>query len=184
MRHKLGMIADGTSTGRSGALVALQRRRSTGRQGARARHRWRRRTREDEITDWLEARRRRRLGDSPRPSSRPGSTRRGSSKCATTVGRRHSRERHAVAELHGRDRAADERDRGLHHPGLHPRRSGQAVLAARPGPFQVVDVHELLDSTLLMLRENRPGIKVVKDYDRRCPDTRPTPPSSTRCGRT
>ena len=41
--------------------------------------------------------------------------------------------RAAVAELHRRDRAADERDRGLDHPDLHPGRRGQAVLAAGPG---------------------------------------------------
>ena len=43
------------------------------------------------------------------------------------------RGRAAVAELHGRDRTADERDRGLHYPDLHPGRRGQAVLAAGPG---------------------------------------------------
>ena len=32
-----------------------------------------------------------------------------------------------------RDRAADERDRGLHHPDLHAGRRGQAVLADGPG---------------------------------------------------
>ena len=37
-------------------------------------------------------------------------------------------------------------------------------------PYQVVDVHELLDSTLLMLsRKIGEGIKVVKDYDRSLP---------------
>jgi signal transduction histidine kinase len=37
-------------------------------------------------------------------------------------------------------------------------------------PYQVVDVHELLDSTLLMLSGKMPpGIKVVKDYDRSVP---------------
>ena len=37
-------------------------------------------------------------------------------------------------------------------------------------PFQVVDVHELLDSTLIMLsRKIGDGIKVVKDYDRSLP---------------
>ena len=37
-------------------------------------------------------------------------------------------------------------------------------------PFQVVDVHELLDSTLLMLgRKIGDGIQVVKDYDRTLP---------------
>ena len=37
-------------------------------------------------------------------------------------------------------------------------------------PYQVVDVHELLDSTLLMLSGKiPPGIRVVKDYDRRLP---------------
>lgn len=37
-------------------------------------------------------------------------------------------------------------------------------------PFRVVDVHELLDSTLLMLSGKRgPGIEVVKEYDRTIP---------------
>jgi signal transduction histidine kinase len=37
-------------------------------------------------------------------------------------------------------------------------------------PYQVVDVHELLDSTLLMLSGKFPaGIKVVKEYDRSLP---------------
>jgi signal transduction histidine kinase len=37
-------------------------------------------------------------------------------------------------------------------------------------PFQVVDVHELLDSTLVMLgRKLGDGIRVVKDYDRSLP---------------
>ncbi|SEC32674.1 ubiquitin-hydrolase Zn-finger-containing protein [Streptomyces sp. 2231.1] len=37
-------------------------------------------------------------------------------------------------------------------------------------PYRVVDVHELLDSTLLMLSGKRgPGIKVVKEYDRSLP---------------
>jgi signal transduction histidine kinase len=37
-------------------------------------------------------------------------------------------------------------------------------------PFQVIDVHELLDSTLLMLSGKiPPGIHVVKDYDRSLP---------------
>jgi signal transduction histidine kinase len=37
-------------------------------------------------------------------------------------------------------------------------------------PYQVVDVHELLDSTLLMLSGKIPaGIKVVKEYDRSLP---------------
>jgi signal transduction histidine kinase len=37
-------------------------------------------------------------------------------------------------------------------------------------PFQVVDVHELLDSTLLMLGGKiPPGITIVKDYDRSLP---------------
>ncbi len=37
-------------------------------------------------------------------------------------------------------------------------------------PYQVVDVHELLDSTLLMLSGKiPPGIEVVKDYDRSLP---------------
>ena len=37
-------------------------------------------------------------------------------------------------------------------------------------PYQVVDVHELLDSTLLMLSGKiPPGITVVKEYDRSVP---------------
>jgi signal transduction histidine kinase len=37
-------------------------------------------------------------------------------------------------------------------------------------PYQVVDIHELLDSTLLMLSKKiGPGITVVKDYDRTLP---------------
>jgi signal transduction histidine kinase len=37
-------------------------------------------------------------------------------------------------------------------------------------PYQVVDVHELVDSTLLMMsRKIGPGITVVKDYDRTLP---------------
>ena len=103
-----------------------------GRQGAEARARWRPPTAEDEVTDWLEdhgchdgwqlapvfvqAGLYSRL-------ARPGARHRG---------RGHARARAALAELHGRDRAADERDRGRDHPGLHPGRRGQAVLAAGP----------------------------------------------------
>ncbi|MCS0606186.1 ATP-binding protein [Streptomyces sp. LP11] len=37
-------------------------------------------------------------------------------------------------------------------------------------PYRVVDVHELLDSTLLMLSGKRgPGLKVIKEYDRSVP---------------
>lgn len=37
-------------------------------------------------------------------------------------------------------------------------------------PYRVVDVHELLDSTLLMLSGKIRGIEVVKDYDRTLPE--------------
>ncbi len=37
-------------------------------------------------------------------------------------------------------------------------------------PFQVLDVHELLDSTLIMLSRKLAGITVVKEYDRTLPD--------------
>jgi signal transduction histidine kinase len=37
-------------------------------------------------------------------------------------------------------------------------------------PFQVLDVHELIDSTLIMLSRKIGDIKVVKDYDRSLPD--------------
>jgi signal transduction histidine kinase len=38
-------------------------------------------------------------------------------------------------------------------------------------PHQVLDIHELLDSTLIMLsRKIGDGVKVVKDYDRSLPD--------------
>jgi signal transduction histidine kinase len=37
-------------------------------------------------------------------------------------------------------------------------------------PYQIIDVHELLDSTLLVLRGTIPaGIRVVKEYERSCP---------------
>jgi signal transduction histidine kinase len=36
-------------------------------------------------------------------------------------------------------------------------------------PFQVVDVHELLDSTLVMFGGKLTGVQVVKDYDRTLP---------------
>ena len=36
-------------------------------------------------------------------------------------------------------------------------------------PFQVVDVHELLDSTLVMLARKIGDVTVVKDYDRSLP---------------
>ena len=36
-------------------------------------------------------------------------------------------------------------------------------------PFQVVDVHELVDSTLVILGRKLEGIRVVKDYDRGLP---------------
>jgi signal transduction histidine kinase len=37
-------------------------------------------------------------------------------------------------------------------------------------PYQVIDIHELLDSTLVMLEGKiGPGIRVVKEYDRRLP---------------
>ena len=52
-------------------------------------------------------------------------------------------------------------------------------------PDQTVDVHELLDSTLVMLaRKIPPGVRVVKEYDASLPPSRRTPPSSTRCGPT
>jgi signal transduction histidine kinase len=38
-------------------------------------------------------------------------------------------------------------------------------------PYQVIDVHELLESTLLMMgRKIGDGIEVVRDYDRTLPD--------------
>jgi signal transduction histidine kinase len=36
-------------------------------------------------------------------------------------------------------------------------------------PFQILDVHELLDSTLIMLSRKIGGVRVVKDYDRSLP---------------
>ena len=45
-------------------------------------------------------------------------------------------------------------------------------------PYQVADVHELLDSTLMMLGAKiGDGITVVRDYARACRGSRPTPPS-------
>ena len=52
-------------------------------------------------------------------------------------------------------------------------------------PYQIVDLRELLKSTLVMMSpQARRGITVVKDFDRSCRRSRRTPPSSTRCGPT
>ena len=89
--------------------------------------------REDELADWLEDHGiAERLG--ARADLRAGRARHrlaGAGRGDRGRGRR-SRAR-SLAELHRRDRAADERDRGLHHPHLHLVGRGQAVLAARPG---------------------------------------------------
>jgi signal transduction histidine kinase len=37
-------------------------------------------------------------------------------------------------------------------------------------PFQILDVHELLDSTLVMLSRKIGNVRVVKDYDRSLPE--------------
>jgi signal transduction histidine kinase len=37
-------------------------------------------------------------------------------------------------------------------------------------PFQILDVHELLDSTLVMLSRKIGNVRVVKDYDRTLPE--------------
>ena len=85
--------------------------------------------------------RRRRLARRPRHRRRLGSR---AGLRAGRAGRRLARpgrglrglrrpgRRGAVAELHRRDRAADERDRGLDHPDLDAGGRGQAVLPARP----------------------------------------------------
>ena len=85
--------------------------------------------------------------------------------------RRHARGRGALAQLHPRDRAADERDRGLHR-----RASPTLVGAAKQysqldrAPYQVVDVHELLDSTLTDARpQDRPASTWSRTTTARCP---------------
>ena len=52
-------------------------------------------------------------------------------------------------------------------------------------PYRVLDIHELLDSTLVMLGGKiGDGVEVVKDYDRHCLMYRCTARNSTRSGRT
>jgi signal transduction histidine kinase len=52
-------------------------------------------------------------------------------------------------------------------------------------PYQVADVHELLDSTLTMLAPKLGGdIEVRREYDRSLHPFPFTPPNSIRCGRT
>ncbi len=52
-------------------------------------------------------------------------------------------------------------------------------------PFQVVDVHDLLASTLLMMSAKLKGVTISQGATtRRCRRSRPTPPSSTRSGPT
>ena len=135
MRHKLGMIAGGRFNPETlQTLVQLQERavelvakapvaQPDG--GVRPRGRDHRLARRP--------RRHGRLGSRPdlragRPGHRLARQRRGDRR------RGDARRRAALARLHGRDRAADERDRGLHHADLHPGRRGQAVLPAGPRP--------------------------------------------------
>ena len=168
MRHKLGIIAGGSGTDHAGDADPAAGGGGPGAEGCGSLSAGGLRPEANAITDWLEERGCRdgwqlaptfvaagagyRLARSRRGA---GGSRRG--------------ERAAVAELHRRHRVADERDRGLDHPGLDA--GGRGEFSQWTGlQYQVVDVHELLDSTLLMLSGKfPPGITVVKDYDRDLP---------------
>ncbi len=135
MRHKLGMIAGGKWDRTTlETLIRLQEEAAERVPKALALAPMEASDREDEISDWLDDHGVRDGWDMAPTFVQAGldvalaRARRGHGRAADT------RERAAVAELHRRDRTADERDRGLHHPGLHPGRRGQAVLPAGPGP--------------------------------------------------
>ena len=136
--------------------------------------------REDELGDWLEDHEIPRGWDLAPTFVQAGLDVAWLDQVAATVPDGDPGRRAPLARLHGRDRAADERDRGLHHPDLH-------AWSARPSSTRswtgrrtrMVDVHELLDSTLVMLgAQDRPAITVVREYDRdRADRSRPTRPS-------
>ena len=87
--------------------------------------------------------------------------------------------RAALARLHGRDRAADERDRGLHHADLHPGRRGQAVLPAGPRPVPGRRRARTAGQHAADARRQDPARRSrwSRTTTGRCPRSRPTPPS-------
>ena len=172
MRHKLGMIAGG-QVGPGHAADADQvpgRGGRTGAEGPRPdpdgglrprgrHHRLARRPRGS-----------RRLGASPRPSCRPASTSTGS-----IVSWRRWTRACLEAALRWLNYTV-ETELLMNEIEDSTTRISTLVGAAKQysqldrAPYQVVDVHELLDSTLMMLSGKiPPGITVVKDYDRTLP---------------
>ena len=108
--------------------------------------------REDELGDWLEDHGiDGRLGARADLRRRPASTSDWLDQVARRVAPSTLERRAALAGLHVETELLMNEIDGLDHPDLHPGRRRQAVLADGPGAVPGVDVHELLDSTLVML---------------------------------
>ena len=134
MRHKLGFIAAGKydPTGDRGHDPAPGGGRRARRQGADADPAWRPPTGRTSVGDWLDEH-----GISGEWELAPTFVQAGLDESFLDRDGRHRRRgrprgRDPLAELHGRDRTADERDRRRHHADLRPRGRREAVLADGP----------------------------------------------------
>ena len=173
MRHKLALIAAGAydaPDARDAHQPAGGRRRARGQgarpdadAGQRPRGRARRLVRRRMASPAA--------GTSRRPSSRPGWT----TRWLDQVSRHRRRRRRSKARSAGSTTPL-ETELLMNEIEDSTTRISTLVAAAKQysqmdrAPFQVVDVHELLDSTLLMLgRKLGDGIRVVKDYDHSLP---------------
>ena len=167
MRHKLGMIAGGQWDRTTlETLIQLQEEAAERVPKALALTPLEASDREDAITDWLDDHGVREAGSWPRRSSRPGSMSHGS-----TTSRRRWTRRMLEGALRWLNYTV-ETELLMNEIEDSTTRISTLVGAAKQysqldrAPYQVVDVHELLDSTLMMLSGKiPPGIEVVKDYD-------------------
>ena len=170
MRHKLGMIAGGKwDRTMLETLIRLQEEAAERVPKAAALSPLEASDREDAITDWLESTGSRRLG--PGPDVRRGRARRGLARSC----RGHGGPGMLEAALRWLNYTVDT-ELLMNEIEDSTTRISTLVGAAKQysqldrAPYQVVDVHELLDSTLLMLSGKiPPGITVVKEYDRSLP---------------
>ena len=189
MRHKLALLADGsTSLGSMQTLVDISNETAAALTVAHELSPLQKSDREDAIGDWLDdARRRRRVGH--RPGVRRAGARRRLARPGAGRDGRHRRlagPRGALAELHRRNRTADERDRRRHRTDLGAGRRGQAVLAARPRALRRRRPADAAD------RHAGDAVAQTGPADHGGPATSTTPcrpspagpPSSTRCGPT
>ena len=138
MRRKLGMIAAGDRTPAALAgLVDLQEEAAAQVAKAPALSPMEASDREDVIADWLDAHGVQSGWELAAIFTQAGLDESWLDRVAATMAeserRRRRGRRAALAGLHDRVRAADERDRRLGHPDLRPGRRCQAVLAAGPG---------------------------------------------------